>query len=82
VCDLAAALDVAQPSISRHLAYLRQANLINSRKDGLWSYYQIREATSPLQILVTASLEAVAAELPEAKADAKRLRETQADCCN
>jgi ArsR family transcriptional regulator, arsenate/arsenite/antimonite-responsive transcriptional repressor len=81
VCDLVAALDVAQPSISRHLAYLRAANLIWARKEGLWSYYRLRDAATPLQVMVLGSLEAVASELPEAKTDAKRLRECQSGCC-
>lgn len=81
MCDIATALGIAQPSISRHLSYLRRVQLLSMRKDGLWSYYRLRDAATPLQIMVVGSLEAVAAELAEAKSDAKRLRECQTGCC-
>jgi ArsR family transcriptional regulator, arsenate/arsenite/antimonite-responsive transcriptional repressor len=36
-------LDVSQPKISRHLAYLRNAGLVSARRDGKWIYYRIAE---------------------------------------
>ena len=36
-------LDVSQPKISRHLAYLRNAGLVSARRDGKWMYYRIAE---------------------------------------
>ncbi len=44
VCELSYALDLSQPVISRHLAQLKQAGLLSSRKQGLWVYYQIDRA--------------------------------------
>ena len=41
VCDLMAALRIPQAKTSRHLAYLRKAGLVASRKEGLWSYYRL-----------------------------------------
>jgi ArsR family transcriptional regulator, arsenate/arsenite/antimonite-responsive transcriptional repressor len=41
VCDLHGLLEVSQPKMSRHLALLRQANLLTLRKKGLWVYYQL-----------------------------------------
>jgi ArsR family transcriptional regulator len=34
VCDLAALLGLAQPLVSRHLAYLRSAGLVQDRRSG------------------------------------------------
>lgn len=34
-------LDVSQPKISRHLAYLRNAEIVTARRDGKWMYYRI-----------------------------------------
>jgi ArsR family transcriptional regulator len=34
-------LDQSQPKISRHLAYLRSAGLVETRRDGKWIYYHI-----------------------------------------
>ena len=36
-------LDQSQPKISRHLAYLRSASLVETRRDGKWIYYHIAE---------------------------------------
>lgn len=34
-------LNTSQPKISRHLAYLRSAGLVETRRDGKWIYYHI-----------------------------------------
>ncbi|MDO9049617.1 MAG: metalloregulator ArsR/SmtB family transcription factor [Methylobacter sp.] len=41
VCELTHALDLLQPKISRHLAQLRQSNLLLDSREGQWVYYQI-----------------------------------------
>ena len=38
---LADKLGESQPKISRHLAYLRSAGLVSTRRDGKWIYYGI-----------------------------------------
>ena len=38
---LADSLGESQPKISRHLAYLRSAGLVSTRRDGKWIYYGI-----------------------------------------
>jgi DNA-binding transcriptional ArsR family regulator len=40
---LAETLGESQPKISRHLAYLRSAGLVSTRRDGKWVYYAIAE---------------------------------------
>jgi ArsR family transcriptional regulator len=42
VCDLTQALKLSQPMISRHLAQLRAAGLVNDRRDGVWIHYRLR----------------------------------------
>jgi ArsR family transcriptional regulator, arsenate/arsenite/antimonite-responsive transcriptional repressor len=32
----------SQPKVSRHLAYLRNAGIVKTRRDGKWIYYSIR----------------------------------------
>ena len=39
VCDLAAAFDLTQPTISHHLKVLREAGIIDSERRGTWVYY-------------------------------------------
>jgi ArsR family transcriptional regulator, arsenate/arsenite/antimonite-responsive transcriptional repressor len=41
VCDLTAALDIGQPTVSHHLARLKEAGLVTSRKRGVWAYYAL-----------------------------------------
>jgi ArsR family transcriptional regulator len=41
VCELTHALDLSQPKISRHLAHLREAGLLLTRRAGVWMYYRI-----------------------------------------
>ena len=41
VCELTHAIGAAQPNISRHLAQLREAGLVNDRREGLWIHYRI-----------------------------------------
>lgn len=41
VCELTAALEEAQPKISRHLALLRGSGLLEDRRNGQWVYYRL-----------------------------------------
>jgi ArsR family transcriptional regulator len=41
VCHLEAALEIPQPSASRHLAVLRAAGLVEARREGTWVYYRL-----------------------------------------
>src|SRR5436305_9833905 len=41
VCDLNAAFDLSQPTISHHLKVLRDAGLVESTRRGTWAYYRL-----------------------------------------
>jgi ArsR family transcriptional regulator len=41
VCHIHDALGIPQPTASRHLASLRKAGLVDSRRDGLWVHYSV-----------------------------------------
>jgi ArsR family transcriptional regulator len=41
VCDLTAPLGISQPSVSYHLRILRDAGLVNRRRDGAFAYYSL-----------------------------------------
>jgi len=41
VCELMHALNLSQPMISRHLALLREDELVSDRRAGQWVYYSI-----------------------------------------
>ncbi|MBB4908686.1 ArsR/SmtB family transcription factor [Actinophytocola algeriensis] len=42
VCDLTAAFDLTQPTISHHLKVLREAGFVGSERRGTWVYYWAR----------------------------------------
>ena len=41
VCYLVEILRTSQPKISRHLAYLRKAGIVASRREGKWMHYRL-----------------------------------------
>jgi len=41
VCNLVEVLGQSQPKISRHLAYLRRAGVVEGRREGKWMHYRI-----------------------------------------
>ena len=43
VCEIQAALQVAQPTVSKHLKILENAGLVDSQKDGLWVNYYLTD---------------------------------------
>ena len=48
VCEMREALQIAQPSVSKHLKILEDADLVLSRKDGQWvNYYLSNGSGSP-----------------------------------
>lgn len=53
VCELTAALTTAQPRLSFHLKTLKDAGLVNDRRDGRWVYYSINhEALAEVRALL------------------------------
>ncbi len=60
VCELTHALGLSQPKISRHLAHLRQADLVQDRRVGQWIHYRLHDN---LPGWVRAVLDATATEL-------------------
>jgi ArsR family transcriptional regulator, arsenate/arsenite/antimonite-responsive transcriptional repressor len=60
VCDLEAAVPVKQPTISHHLKILRQADLIEDERHGLWAYYFIKpKKLTALRRRLSTTLEAL-----------------------
>ena len=46
VCELQAALKLAQPTVSKHLKILEEAGLVDYRKEGLWVNYFLTDGRS------------------------------------
>ena len=60
VCDIHGSLGLPQPTVSRHLAYLRRTGLVATRRDGLWVHYRLASLPDPvMQTLLEAVTHAI-----------------------
>jgi len=41
VCEMQSVLRISQPSVSRHLRLLEEADLVRGEKDGMWSNFRL-----------------------------------------
>jgi ArsR family transcriptional regulator, arsenate/arsenite/antimonite-responsive transcriptional repressor len=74
VCHIHDSLDLPQPTVSRHLAYLRKSGLVAARRDGVWMHYQVSSALSPLvRGIVGAAVDALR-QLPATSRDRKQFQ--------
>lgn len=48
VCHLHDSLGVSQPTVSRHLAYLKRSGLVSARRDGVWMHYRLVRPSDPV----------------------------------
>jgi len=66
VCELQAALKLAQPTVSSHLKLLEEAGLVRSRKEGLWVNYHLADgAANPYAAALLAQLKTWLDQDPE-----------------
>lgn len=65
VCELTHGLRAAQPTVSRHLAQLREAGIVLDRREGLWIHYRLHPDLAPwAQNVLRATAEGVADTAP------------------
>ena len=78
VCYFVEILRISQPKISRHLAYLRRAGIVASRREGKWMHY--RPATPKDQAAASILRETLKhlKQAPEMRKDISRLSSA---CC-
>ncbi|TMC97783.1 MAG: winged helix-turn-helix transcriptional regulator [Chloroflexi bacterium] len=41
ICDFTAGLALSQPTLSHHMRKLKEADLVDSEKRGIWMYYRL-----------------------------------------
>ncbi|MHC4097765.1 MAG: ArsR/SmtB family transcription factor, partial [Planctomycetota bacterium] len=51
VCQLIEMLRLAPSTVSKHMSILRQARLVESRKEGRWMYYRLVDENSPKEAI-------------------------------
>jgi ArsR family transcriptional regulator len=77
VCHLYESLQLPQPKVSRHLAYLRRAGLVEARRDGLWVHYRLADLRDPVLRTVQAAVTHALGHVATLERDAHRLARRQ-----
>ena len=50
VCQIIELLQLAPSTVSKHMSVLRQARLVDGRKEGRWMYYRLPDESAPAEI--------------------------------
>lgn len=74
VCHIHDSLGLPQPTVSRHLAYLRRSGLVTARRDGVWMHYRVSTSLdAAVQEVVNAAVQALT-NLPTTAKDRKQFQ--------
>lgn len=80
VCEIRSVLNLAQPTVSRHLRILEEAGLVTYRKSGLWVIYSLADGrNNPYAATLLGNLRHWLENDPEVVEMAKKIPQTQAD---
>lgn len=80
VCDIHESLKLPQPTVSRHLAYLRRAGLVLTRRSGLWVHYRLAPIADPVRTAVVDAVRHALTHVEAVQRDGLRLRK-RTGCC-
>src|SRR5215510_15882408 len=78
VCFLVEILKTSQPKISRHLAYLRRAQIVTARREGKWMHYRLNEPPEEHAARILHEVRDSLLEHPEFQRDREKLEKV---CC-
>ncbi|UCF81219.1 MAG: winged helix-turn-helix transcriptional regulator [Acidobacteriota bacterium] len=81
VGDLVEILTVPQPTVSRHLSYLRRAGLVRARRNGRWCFYSLAGATTKFHRQLLDCLGSCFQEVPEIREDRVKKPLRASVCC-
>jgi ArsR family transcriptional regulator len=74
VCQIVELLQLAPSTVSKHMSILRQARLVESRKDGRWMHYRLPGRDAPKAVReAVAWVRRSLADSPQAVQDERRL---------
>lgn len=75
VCQIVELLGLAPSTVSKHMAILKQARLIDSRKEGRWMFYWLAKDDASIEAKEMTDLVCrLFANNPQEREDAKRLK--------
>lgn len=80
VCDIHESLKITQPKASRHLAYLRRAGLVETRREGLWIHYRLGQLADPVLAAIGDAVRHALTHMEILRRDAGRLQKRNG-CC-
>jgi ArsR family transcriptional regulator len=83
VCDLVEVLKLPQPTVSRHLSYLRRAGLVRVRQEHSWNFYELAPARGAFHTKMLECLSTCYSDVPEMAQDRGRSRQlrSRGGCC-
>jgi ArsR family transcriptional regulator len=80
VCDIHESLKIPQSKASRHLAYLRRAGLVDTRREGLWIHYRLGTLADPVMAPILDAVRHALAHVDAVRRAGDRL-EKRTGCC-
>lgn len=80
VCEIHESLKIPQPKASRHLAYLRKAGLVETRREGLWIHYRLGKLADPVVAAIGDAVRHALTHIDTVQRDAERLQK-KTGCC-
>lgn len=80
VCHIHESLKIPQPKASRHLAYLRRAGLVDTRRDGQWMHYRMTRASDPVIAAIADAVRHALTHVDAVHKDVRRLVKKTGGC--
>jgi DNA-binding transcriptional ArsR family regulator len=76
VCQIVELMGFAPSTVSKHMSILKQAYLVDGRKEGRWMFYRLEEKNAPVEAKrIAALVSQLLADDPQIREDAKRLKQ-------
>jgi ArsR family transcriptional regulator len=80
VCHIHESLRITQPKASRHLAYLRRAGLVDTRRDTRWIHYRLATLPDPILAAIITGVRHALTHIDAIHKDTERLQK-KTGCC-
>jgi len=81
VCHVATTVELTQPNASQHLAVLRNAGIVEARRDGGWTYYRLVAEQDAVRARILGAVLDGLAELDASVGDRRRLAAATGGAC-
>lgn len=78
VCDIMAGLGMTQSKVSRHLSYLKNAGLVQDRREGLWMHYRLCRPNNRFHQAILAEVKKHLGQWERCQKDRRRLKQLMA----